>query len=248
MFWLQSIQIPTATIRKVEAICADFIWRGGMHAISWDQLCRPREEGGVGLRPLHAVRKVACVKMAWRFIRGVALGGMDGKQILKEDQLLGLQDNNFSVTFKAILRCRPVLQTAICRNMKDGTTTDLWLDPWLGSRSLLEILGGQLDREAGRGLTCSRIIRDGVWRPEGYRILLSLPRRFALLLLTLASMRIPGAGPAQVRGAGQAYSAFVVAMTWFGPTTTGLRRWTSFGARDCPKKCNYVHTDFYGVD
>ncbi|KAJ6847640.1 uncharacterized protein M6B38_276555 [Iris pallida] len=35
------------------------------------------------------------------------------------------------------------------------TTTDLWLDPWVGSRSLLEILGGQLDREAGRGLTCS---------------------------------------------------------------------------------------------
>ncbi|KAJ6840518.1 uncharacterized protein M6B38_310015 [Iris pallida] len=31
-------------------------------------------------------------------------------------------------------------------------------------------------------------------------ILLSLPRRFALLLLRLASMRIPGAGPAQVRG------------------------------------------------
>ncbi|KAJ6809410.1 uncharacterized protein M6B38_160565 [Iris pallida] len=85
MFWLQSIQIPTATIRKVEAICADFIWRGGMHAISWDQLCRPREEGGVGLRPLHAVMKAACVKMAWRFIKGVALGGMDGEQILKED-------------------------------------------------------------------------------------------------------------------------------------------------------------------
>ncbi|KAJ6845363.1 uncharacterized protein M6B38_289555 [Iris pallida] len=77
-------------------------------------------------------------------------------------------DNNFRVTFKAILRCRSVLQTAICRNMKDGKNTNLWLDPWLGSRSLLEIVGGQLDREAGRGLTCSRIIRDGIWRPEGY--------------------------------------------------------------------------------
>ncbi|KAJ6836360.1 uncharacterized protein M6B38_328170 [Iris pallida] len=74
MFWFQSIQIPTATIRKVEAICADFIWRGGMHAISWDQLCRPRKEGGVGLRPLHTIRKAACVKMAWRFIKGGRYG------------------------------------------------------------------------------------------------------------------------------------------------------------------------------
>ncbi|KAJ6815994.1 uncharacterized protein M6B38_419140 [Iris pallida] len=74
MFWLQSIQIPTATIQKVESICADFIWRGGMHAISWDQLCRPREGGSVGLRPLHAVRKATCVKMAWRFIKGGRYG------------------------------------------------------------------------------------------------------------------------------------------------------------------------------
>ncbi|KAJ6818025.1 uncharacterized protein M6B38_408255 [Iris pallida] len=92
-------------------------------------------------------------------------------------------ENNFSVTFKAILRCRPVLQTAICRHMKDGTTTDLWLDPWLGSRSLLELLGGQLGREAGRGLTCSRIIRDGVWRPEGYPYTAQLAEEIHLITI-----------------------------------------------------------------
>ncbi|KAJ6824356.1 uncharacterized protein M6B38_382775 [Iris pallida] len=42
-------------------------------------------------------------------------------------------------------------------------------------------------------------------------------------------MRIPGAGPGQVRGADQGYSVSVVATTWFGPTMTRLRRWTSFG-------------------
>ncbi|KAJ6800182.1 uncharacterized protein M6B38_204855 [Iris pallida] len=202
MFWFQSIQIPSATIRKVEAICADFIWRGGMHVISWDLLCRPREEGGVGLRPLHTVRKAACVKMAWRFIKGGSLwtDWMANRYLRRTNFWACRIDNNFSVTFKAILRCRPVLQTAICRNMKDVTTTDLWLDPWLGSRSLLELLGGQLDREAGRGLTCSRIIRDGVWRPEGYTYTAQLAEEIRLITIDASqaedtwSWAGPGAG------------------------------------------------------
>ncbi|KAJ6840114.1 uncharacterized protein M6B38_312750 [Iris pallida] len=113
-------------------------------------------------------------------------------------------DNNFSVTFKAILRCRPVLQTAICRHMKDGTTTDLWLDPWLGSRSLLELLGGQLGREADRGLPCSRIIRDGVWRPEGYPYTAQLAEEIRLITIdaSQAEDSWSWAGPATGGGSG----------------------------------------------
>ncbi|KAJ6808555.1 uncharacterized protein M6B38_166270 [Iris pallida] len=136
MFWLQSIQIPTATIRKVEAIC-------GLHLEGRDacDLLGPAlsASGGrrSGVEAFHAVRKAACVKMAWRFIKG---GGRSAEwmanRYLRRTNFWACRiDNNFSVTFKAILRCRPVLQTAICRTMKDGTTTDLWLDPWLGSRS-----------------------------------------------------------------------------------------------------------------
>ncbi|KAJ6817592.1 uncharacterized protein M6B38_410995 [Iris pallida] len=170
MFWLQSIQIPVATITKVESMCADFLWRGGIHAISWTQLCRPREEGGVGLRSLRAMKEAARVKMAWQFIGGGSLWAdwMASRYLRRSNFWTSRIDNNFSVTFKAILKCRPVLQTAICRSMRDGSSTDLWLDPWLGNRSLLEYLGPLHDREASRGLKCSLIIRDGAWRPELY--------------------------------------------------------------------------------
>ncbi|KAJ6847196.1 uncharacterized protein M6B38_285315 [Iris pallida] len=64
LFWLQSIMVHLATIRKIEDICAKFIWHGGIHAISWEQLCRPRKEGGVGLRSLVSVREAAGIKLA----------------------------------------------------------------------------------------------------------------------------------------------------------------------------------------
>ncbi|KAJ6822155.1 uncharacterized protein M6B38_389700 [Iris pallida] len=170
MFWSQSIQIPTATIRKVEVLCADFLWRGGMHAISWDQLCRPMEEGGVGLRPLRAIREAAGIKMAWRFVQGGSLWAewMASRYLKGRSFWTCRHDNNFSVTFKTILKCRPKLQSVICRSMRDGASTDLWQDPWVAGRSLLDILGSQFSREATRGLRCSRIIRDGVWVPEAY--------------------------------------------------------------------------------
>ncbi|KAJ6835850.1 uncharacterized protein M6B38_329970 [Iris pallida] len=207
MFWLQSIQIPSATIRKVEAICSNFIWRGGIHAISWDQLCRPREEGGVGLRPFQEVRKAACMKMAWKFIKGGSLWAdwMTSRYLRRTNFWACRIDNNFSVTFKAILRCRPVLQTAIRRRMKDGSTTDLWRDPWLGSRSLLEILGEQMDREAGRGLTCSRILRDGVWRPEDYPYTAPLAAEIQLIIIdtSLTEDTWSWAGPGTGGGTGK---------------------------------------------
>ncbi|KAJ6806040.1 uncharacterized protein M6B38_177225 [Iris pallida] len=185
MFWLQSIQIPTATIRKVEAICADFIWRGGMQAISWDQSMSASEGRRSGVEASPCGQEGSLCEGGLEIHQGGSLLAewMANRYLRRTNFWACRIDNNFLITFKAILGCRPVLQTAICRNMKDGTTTDLWLDLWLGSRSLLELLGGQLDREADRGLTCSRIIRDGVWRPEGYPYTAPLAEEIRLITI-----------------------------------------------------------------
>ncbi|KAJ6843968.1 uncharacterized protein M6B38_295310 [Iris pallida] len=170
-FWLQSILLPVATIRRVERLCADFLWRGGMHAISWEQLCRPRKEGGVGLRPLLEIREASALKLAWRFISGGSLWAdwMHSRYVKQDNFWTCSPDNNHYVTFKSVLRHRGVLKSAIRRVMKDGSGTDLWRDPWIDRRSLLDIRGSPTHTEDRRGLTCSRILRDGEWRPESYR-------------------------------------------------------------------------------
>ncbi|KAJ6793872.1 Uncharacterized protein M6B38_234015 [Iris pallida] len=170
-FWLQSILLPVATIRRVDRLCADFLWRGGMHAVSWEQLCRPRKEGGVGLRPLLEIREASALKLSWRFISGGSLWAdwMHSRYVKQGNFWTCTPDNNHSVTFKTVLRHRGVLKSAIRRVMKDGSGTDLWRDPWIDRRSLLDIRGSPTHQEDRRGLTCSRIIRDGEWRPESYR-------------------------------------------------------------------------------
>jgi len=56
-FWLQTFQIPYCSIAKINSVCANFIWRGGMHKISYKLLCRPKKEGGVGLKNLYDLKK-----------------------------------------------------------------------------------------------------------------------------------------------------------------------------------------------
>ncbi|KAJ6835700.1 uncharacterized protein M6B38_330700 [Iris pallida] len=170
-FLLQSILLLVATIRRVEQLCADFIWRGDMHAIFWDQLCRPKKEGGVGLRPLLEIGKASALKLAWRFISGESLWAdwMHSRYMKQGSFWTCSTDNNHSVTFKTVLRHRGVLKSAIRRIMKDGSGTDLWRDPWIDRHSLLDIKGAPTHQEDRRGLMCSRIIRDGEWRPDSYR-------------------------------------------------------------------------------
>ncbi|KAF3782126.1 putative ribonuclease H protein [Nymphaea thermarum] len=61
VFWMQSVRLPRATIQKLEASMARFLWADnpiGTHKYrwkAWSTLCRPKEEGGVGLKKLEAM-------------------------------------------------------------------------------------------------------------------------------------------------------------------------------------------------
>ncbi|KAJ6835098.1 uncharacterized protein M6B38_124005 [Iris pallida] len=199
--------VPLATIRKIEGICAKFIWHGGIHAISWEQLCRPRKEGGVGLRSLVSVREAAGIKLAWRFLQGGSLWSawMSSRYLRGRNFWVCEINNNFSASFKHILRNRPVLRKAIRRKMREGGETDLWLDPWISGQSLLEILGPQTDGAAYRGLTCRHIISGGVWRPEEYRFTAQLGGEIRQVQITPAVLTDVWvwAPPGSTEGAGE---------------------------------------------
>lgn len=67
MLWFQTILLPMKCIRKIEKLCANFVWRGRMHSIAWSVLCRLKDEGGVGLRSLSTLREIATLKLTWRY-------------------------------------------------------------------------------------------------------------------------------------------------------------------------------------
>lgn len=72
-FWLSAFRLPKFCIREIDKICSGFLWSGcdlnpKKAKIAWEAICRPKTEGGLGLRSLQEINKVTCLKLLWRLL------------------------------------------------------------------------------------------------------------------------------------------------------------------------------------
>lgn len=72
-FWLSAFRLPSECLKEIEWLCSAFLWSGPVldsrkAKISWHMVCKPKHEGGLGLRPLKEVNAVSCLKMIWRIL------------------------------------------------------------------------------------------------------------------------------------------------------------------------------------
>ena len=77
-FWMAAFRLPSGCVKEIERICAAFLWSGpelnGRKAkVSWEDICRTKREGGLGLRPLKEVNQVCCLKLVWRILSADSL-------------------------------------------------------------------------------------------------------------------------------------------------------------------------------
>lgn len=69
-YGMQTAKLPASICDEVERLCRDFI-RGSTpearkhHLVSWEMICAPKEEGGLGFRSLRLVNKSYLMKLGW---------------------------------------------------------------------------------------------------------------------------------------------------------------------------------------
>lgn len=52
-FWLSMLPLPLGIIDRIYNICRSFMWTSRHPPISWANMCKPKEEGGLGFRDLR---------------------------------------------------------------------------------------------------------------------------------------------------------------------------------------------------
>lgn len=77
-FWMAAFRLPSGCIKEIERMCSAFLWSGlelnGKKAkVAWSDVCRLKEEGGLGIRPLREVNVVSCLKLIWRILSATSL-------------------------------------------------------------------------------------------------------------------------------------------------------------------------------
>ncbi|KAI3473565.1 hypothetical protein Pfo_031528 [Paulownia fortunei] len=72
IYLLQVLQPPKMVLHRIEQIMARFFWgtygdQKRMHWVSWDRICQPVKEWGLGIRKLADMVQAFSLKLWWRF-------------------------------------------------------------------------------------------------------------------------------------------------------------------------------------
>lgn len=105
-----------------------------LHWVSWEDMCRRKDEGGLGYRDLHLFNLAMLARQGWRILQNpdslcarllVAKYGVDGS-ILNAKEGPGV-----SYSWRSILRGIEALQKGLIWRVGDGTQIRIWEDPWV---------------------------------------------------------------------------------------------------------------------
>jgi hypothetical protein len=155
IFYLSFMKLPAVVLKKIIRIQREFLWggvRGGrkINWVSWKEVCKPRGQGGLGVKDVGKVNLSLHIKWRWRLLQKenalwkdllVARYGPDAR--LKV-HWIGSNVANRSLSWWKDLCGIDVRDGSswfannIKRQIGNGNSTRFWYDCWTGTSPLCD--------------------------------------------------------------------------------------------------------------
>lgn len=151
-FWLSVFRLPKACIDEIEKLFAAFLWSGPdlntrKAKISWSEVCKPKQEGGLGIKSLKEVNEVSVLKLIWRIVSAKNSLWVQWiyKNLIRKGTLWSVRENTSlgSWLWKKILKQRDKARLFHKMEVRSGKTTSFWHDNWCPLGSLYQLLGSR---------------------------------------------------------------------------------------------------------
>ncbi|GAV92910.1 zf-RVT domain-containing protein, partial [Cephalotus follicularis] len=167
-YWCSTLLLPMSTIKDCESIFRKFLWGGhGRGKVRWAEVCKPLNEGGLGIKDLKMWNKALILKQIWSVL-------MDQSLWAKWCHAYLLQKFNFwtapttgllSWSWRQILMLRPLAKEHIIYSCGNGERFSLWYDPWLHGESVHALYGHRVIYDTGldKLARVKSMIREGEW-------------------------------------------------------------------------------------
>ncbi|KAL2237581.1 UNVERIFIED_CONTAM: putative mitochondrial protein [Sesamum indicum] len=137
LYWASAFTLPKAVIKEVEKRLRTFLWKGtsmtGYAKVAWKDICKPVEEGGLGIKDIGVLNRALMTKKLCDVIR------CDRTSIWVEWLQHGRLWNNSiwtvgeqggSWSWRKMLRLRSSIQPMVELHIGDGRSFYLWKDSW----------------------------------------------------------------------------------------------------------------------
>lgn len=149
-FWISAFRLPSACIREIERICAAFLWSGPSlnskkNKLAWKDVCKPKNEGGLGLKSIVEVNKVACFKLIWRIVSCNTSLWVNWvqRELIRTGSFWSVKENSSigSWMWKKLLKYRTQAKEFHMMEIRSGLQTSFWYDNWCSLGRLYEVIG-----------------------------------------------------------------------------------------------------------
>ncbi|KAK1274597.1 hypothetical protein QJS04_geneDACA023318 [Acorus gramineus] len=139
LFWTAGFSLPKKSIRTLEQIARSFLWAGEegrqkQHAVSWDQICLPKDEGGLGLKRLVDWNSAAMGVQLWELasnLPSIWAVWMKQRYFRKRNIWTSKASSSGSSVWKHILGSASWIRILTKYVIFEGKSINLWSDPWL---------------------------------------------------------------------------------------------------------------------
>ncbi|KAL9411411.1 hypothetical protein AB3S75_045078 [Citrus x aurantiifolia] len=70
IYAMQTTYLPSSVRVKIDQLCRRFIWSGAgcrrkLSLVSWNNICRPKSNGGLSFKDMEIMNKALLMKVAW---------------------------------------------------------------------------------------------------------------------------------------------------------------------------------------
>ncbi|KAJ9536614.1 hypothetical protein OSB04_un000215 [Centaurea solstitialis] len=168
LHWISVFTLPSGIVHSIEALCRNFLWAQGESArgkcrIAWNDICRPVNSGGLGLKRLAIWNKAFLAKHVWEILikRSSLWIAWINAHCLKDRPIWDVVVRpDWSWTLRNILGTRALIRPFVFSKIGDGLSTNAWLDYWLECGTLQSLFSFRCF--SGEGFSRSSTVKDVV--------------------------------------------------------------------------------------
>lgn len=137
---MSSLLLPLGWCCSIEKHMKNFWWGFDLtrpHHLtlkSWQSICLPKALGGLGIRSLSRMNVALLGRQGWKLVSGDSslwVSLCKAKYLRRHSFWDSLTPRDASWAWRGILKLIPYFWVGACKQICNGETTHVWLDPWV---------------------------------------------------------------------------------------------------------------------
>ncbi|GKD99509.1 hypothetical protein Tco_1387493, partial [Tanacetum coccineum] len=123
-YWASIYLIPKTVVKELDKIIKNFLW----DKVSWKIVCRPKDQGGLGIKPLNEWNEVLLMKNIWKIVVQAQTLWVQwvNRVKLKRRSVWDIDiDTNDSWGWKKLMELRSKMKPHVFHKIRNGETTSV---------------------------------------------------------------------------------------------------------------------------